>query len=152
MYSLDQLLLSSGNTSTDVPEDQNRNTTETLHRIDLESIHAKWNKTNLLLQQLSGRLVAKGYLDFESDVQGQLDNLRSKCVQQVTTQWPSVGPLNGTALLYPLLTDCVRTFEQSFHTLDSILMKDTPVWLSEHHSKLTMTDLFIRDIPYVDLF
>lgn len=121
-----------------------------LPEFSLESIRAKWNKTDLILEQVAANLAMKGYLDFESDVQSQVEKLRSNCVHQVSNQWQTMLASNGTistASLFPMLVDCVQSFQQSFHTLDTLLLKDTQ-WLSERHSKLTMTDLVIRNMPY----
>lgn len=138
-------------------------------------IEGRWNKTDALLRQIGQSLATKGYLDFESDVYDQLEKLRNKCVHQVSSAWPTTlsnsnsgkskpnsSVLSSTiniSTLWPLFTDCVRTFEQSFVMLDNILMKEhfTSFAASRserqqqqqaQYSKMTMTDLLIRNMPY----
>lgn len=139
-------------------------------------IQARWNKTDALLRQIGQSLATKGYLDFESDVYDQLEKLRNKCVHQVGSAWPTTpnslnsgksnksNTISPSAVinisgLWPLFTDCVRTFEQSFAMLDKILMKEhfTSFAASRserqqlqqvQYSKMTMTDLLIRNMPY----
>ena len=127
----------------------NKNTLNNAFSFDSNLFSSKWNTTDSNLRKLSKTLASKGYIDFESDLQNQLEKFRSKCVHQVSNQWPSIVNANntaGTAILQPLLTECVRTFEQNFNTLDTILLKDT-TWFNERYSKHTMTDLVIRNMP-----
>ena len=114
----------------------------------LECVRGKWIKTDQILKQVASNLASKGYADFESDVQSRVEKLRSTCVQQVTSQWQTLQTTNGSFnTLFPALADCVRLFQQSFHTLDTLLLKDTQ-WMNEKHSKLTLTDMMIRNMPY----
>ena len=155
----------------------------------LAKITSRWNKTDALLRQVGQSLATRGYLDFESDVTDQLEKLRSKCVHQVAAAWPSlsqtpssqtfsVDPLTRIvkgnqsrelSRLWPLLTECVRTFEQSFTLLDSLIMKEHFTFSSSssssssslkgersqqqhqqsvQYSKMAITDLLIRNMPY----
>ena len=160
----------------------------------LAKITSRWNKTDALLRQVGQSLATRGYLDFESDVTDQLEKLRSKCVHQVAAVWPSlsqtpssqtpssqtssVDPLTRIvkgnqsrelSRLWPLLSECVRTFEQSFTLLDSLIMKEHFAFSSSssssssslkgersqqqhqqsvQYSKMAITDLLIRNMPY----
>lgn len=128
---------------------------------DLNSIRKKWNRTDSTLKSVSQLLSTHGYLDFESDIQEQLIKLRGKCVDRIVQQWPQTNVSNmsmsnhippppppPTPPPFVSLIECVRSFEQSFHQLDTVLLKDFS-WLGDNrHSKLTQTDLSIRNMPY----